>query len=542
MGDTSSLWNKILHQDLYTSKFQNFFKTWRLLSQTKLLLRRNMAFPFCFSCSVHHAIVCFLIILRHTIWTPTESSRDAEAPDLLPEADVSNSDLCEHEDAAAIASSSDNEFQEELPSTSHSQPSTSQQPIPSGCLACPGLTRRSSSWAPQFAAGVKWLKKKQKSSRTLKLQHPGVKLDGALQTSTHWTMLLEIWTVPCVRTLDVYSSLRSQRRNMAFLFHFICSVQHAIVCFLIILCHLVLGQSIFTTHSKWTTNLFFFWERLVWVMRPWTNFVPCLASSLWTRLYIRKKQNRIIDVMVESADTILCETVAFLFRFSCSVHHAIVCFLIILCHLVLGQSMFITRSTWTTDLFFFWERFVWVMRPWTNVVPCLASSLWTRLYIRKKPEQDHWCDGRECRHNPVWNCGSSRWGIHWNWCWFQWQHNYQLRQVMAQVWPYIKLWLWCCDWCPDPLQWQHNWQLWRVMAQVWPSIQLWLWCCDGCPDRSCCRLRSWASTAVLAHGMQQYWGKTVQHFQMEGKPYRLLCQLHWFLECHGGWNGKASVV
>ena len=25
-------------------------------------------------------------------------------------------------------------------------------------------------------------------------------------------------------------------------------------------------------------------------------------------------------------------------------------------------------------------------------------------------------------------------------------------------------------------------------------------------------MRSWASTAVLAHGMQQYWGKTAQHF------------------------------
>ena len=152
-----------------------------------------------------------------------------------------------------------------------------QLPTPSGCLACPGLRRRSASWAPQFPAGVKWLQKKQKSSRTLKLQHPGVKLDGALQTSTHWTMLLEIWTVPCVRTLDVYSSPRSQRRNMAFLFHFSCRVRHAIVCFLIILCHLVLGQSTFTTHSKWTTDLFFFGERLVWVMRPWTNFVPCLA-------------------------------------------------------------------------------------------------------------------------------------------------------------------------------------------------------------------------------------------------------------------------
>ena len=182
------------------------------------------------------------------------------------------------------------------------------------------------------------------------------------------------------------------------------------------------------------------------------------------------------------------------------------------------------------------------MRPWTNFVPCLASSLWTRLYIRKTPEKDHWCNGRECRHNPVWNCGSSRWGIHWNWRWFQWQHNCQLRQVMAQAWPYIKLWLWCCDWCPDRFQWQHNRQLWRVMAQVWPYIQLWLWCCDQCPDRSCCRLRSWASTTVLAHGMQQYWGKTVQHFWMEGKPYRLLCQLHWFLECRGGWNEKVSVV
>ena len=60
--------------------------------------------------------------------TPAESDRDAEAPDLLPEADVSNSDSCEYEDAAAIASSSDDEFQEELPSTSHSQPSTSLQP------------------------------------------------------------------------------------------------------------------------------------------------------------------------------------------------------------------------------------------------------------------------------------------------------------------------------------------------------------------------------------------------------------------------------
>jgi len=60
--------------------------------------------------------------------TPAESDRDAEAPDLLPEADVSNSDSCEYEDAAAIASSSDDEFQEEIPSTSHSQPSTSQQP------------------------------------------------------------------------------------------------------------------------------------------------------------------------------------------------------------------------------------------------------------------------------------------------------------------------------------------------------------------------------------------------------------------------------
>ena len=40
-------------------------------------------------------------------------------------------------------------------------------------------------------------------------------------------------------------------------------------------------------------------------------------------------------------------------------------------------------------------------------------------------------------------------------------------------------------------------QLWRVMAQAWPYIKLWIWCRDWCPDRSCCRLRSWASTAVL---------------------------------------------
>ena len=28
------------------------------------------------------------------------------------------------------------------------------------------------------------------------------------------------------------------------------------------------------------------------------------------------------------------------------------------------------------------------------------------------------------------------------------------------------------------------------------------------------------------------WHKRI--FLMEGKPYRLLCQLHWFLKCHGG--------
>ena len=119
--------------------------------------------------------------------TPAESDRDAEAPDLLPEADVSNSDSCEHEDAAAIACSSDDEFQEELASTSHSQPSTSQQPTANSEWMS-GLFRsekKISKLGSPVIRRVKLLKKKQKSSQTLKLQHPGVKLDGALQTSTH---------------------------------------------------------------------------------------------------------------------------------------------------------------------------------------------------------------------------------------------------------------------------------------------------------------------------------------------------------------------
>ena len=44
--------------------------------------------------------------------------------------------------------------------------------------------------------------------------------------------------------------------------------------------------------QKWTTNSFFFWERLVWVLQPWTNFVLCLASNLWASLYYYIRRNR----------------------------------------------------------------------------------------------------------------------------------------------------------------------------------------------------------------------------------------------------------
>ena len=110
------------------------------------------------------------------------------------------------------------------------------------------------------------------------------------------------------------------------------------------------GQSMFTSRSKWTTNSLFFWERLVWVLQPRTNFVLCLASSLWTRLYIYIRKKWIIDVMVDSADTILNETVARVFE----------------------------------------------------------------AYIEIDAD-----------------------------------FNGNITVSLAQAWPYIQLWLWYCDWCPD---------------------------------------------------------------------------------------------
>ena len=46
--------------------------------------------------------------------------------------------------------------------------------------------------------------------------------------------------------------------------------------------------------------------------------------------------------------------------------------------------------------------------------------VWHQAYeqvciISEETEQDYWRDGRQCRHNPEWNCGSSHWGTHWKW-------------------------------------------------------------------------------------------------------------------------------